>query len=140
MQSLTLIVLAMLPFAAVMPSRGAYKLPVRTMKDMRRSATVAPMLLPEWSAPKAAREFVAWLRVHGEIGQHSTRRITTLYAEFCEAQSRTPTADNMLLEALKDVHGVTKAQAKGLKKKGKRTRPAVWTIAAVAEVKRRRRA
>lgn len=130
-----LLLASMVPFAAAVGSR-LRKAPPAVLANLS-DAKVIP--LPALKPAQAAREFVAWLRVEGEIGQHSSYKISALYAEFCEISTRTPASENMMLGALKKVHGVTKATAKGRKRKnGKRTRPVVWTIAAVAEVKRRR--
>jgi hypothetical protein len=88
----------------------------------------AGLLRPQIHANDAAKQFVSWLRSVGETGEYSPQRVLALYAEFCELERQTPTPDNVLLGALKDVRGVRKLQAKGTTKDGKRHRPTRWVI------------
>lgn len=94
----------------------------------------APVSKPALPANQSAAQFVRWIQTSGRAGQFNDRQLRAAYNEYCTADNRRPSADNMLRGALKRMEPVvTKERVRGRYGKGKQT---LWIIAnPVAEPK-----
>lgn len=90
-------------------------------------------------AAEEACDFLAWLREVGEIGSIAAPRIDVLYAEFCEADGRTPLNVQAVKVALAKLPGLTRRRVGWATKDGRRHRPCEWVIEAAAPPQRRRK-
>lgn len=92
-----------------------------------RCAPVSKAALP---ANQSAAGFVRWIQASGRAGQFNDGQLRTAYREYCKADNRRPSADNMLRGALKRMEPVvTKERVRGRYGKGKQT---LWIIASPA--------
>jgi hypothetical protein len=111
---------ARLPLPGSLPSLDAIGFPIHERPAKRRDK----------SQPReAAERFVVWLRAFDLVREPLTDEdVTTLYAEFCEADYRQPTAENLLKGELKNLKGVTWSKPRTDGDDGKVKRQTRWLI------------
>lgn len=121
----------LLPRALPLPE-GAAALPPGWAVEQRRDGTYTGLLRAQRVPQAAARAFARWLRESGEA-EVSARQMWSLYLEHCEIARVTPLPSNVLLAALAEQPGLTRREAKGMVRNGKRYRPTVWSIEPLRE-------
>lgn len=111
---------ARLPLPGSLPSLDAIGFPIHSRPLKRRDPS---------KPDDAAKRFVTWLRAFDLVREPLTNEeITAYYAEFCEADYRAPTAENLLLGDLKHVKGVEWSKPRTPGDDGKVKRQARWEI------------
>lgn len=111
---------ARLPLPGALPSLEAIGFPLHERPVKRRDK----------SQPRdAAERFATWLRAFDLVREPlADEEITALYAEFCEADYRQPTAENLLRGELKLLKGVNWSKPRQEGEDGKVKRQTRWTI------------